>query len=126
MPIRWVLLRCPENSFKAEALFCSDPRVSAKQIILWFVARWNIEVSFEELRAHLSFETQREWSDKTIERTTPCLFGIFSLVVLMTKVLHPETLPIRQLCWYPKEEATFIDALPHFTSLSISSMPIHS
>jgi len=109
--IRWVLLRCPENSFKPEAFFCSDPQVAAEQIIAWFIARWNIEVTFEELRAHLGFETQRQWSDKAIERTTPVLFGTFSLVVLMAKVLHPETLPIRQASWYFKEEATFIDAL---------------
>jgi hypothetical protein len=111
VPIRWVLLRCPENSFKPKAFFCSDPQVAAEQIIAWFIARWNIEVTFEELRAHLGFETQRQWSDKAIERTTPCLFGVFSLVVLMAKVLHPETLPIRQASWYLKEEATFIDAL---------------
>lgn len=111
VPLRWVLIRCPEDSFESEAFFCSDPNVSARQIILWFIARWNIEVTFEELRAHLGFETQRQWSDKAIERTTPCLFGIFSLVVLMATVLHPENLPIRQASWYPKEEATFSDAL---------------
>lgn len=111
VPIRWVLLRCPEDSFKPQAFFCSDPQVPAAQIIAWFIARWNIEVTFEELRAHLGFETQRQWSDKAIERTAPCLFGIFSLVVLMAKVLHPETLPVRQASWYLKDEATFIDAL---------------
>jgi hypothetical protein len=109
--IRWVLIRCPEDSFKPEAIFCSDPNVSAAQIISWFIARWNIEVTFEEVRAHLGFETQRQWSDKAIERTTPCLFGVFSLVVSMATVLHPDTLPIRQASWYPKQEATFSDAL---------------
>jgi hypothetical protein len=109
--IRWVLIRCPEDSFKPEAIFCSDPNVSAAQIISWFIARWNIEVTFEEMRAHLGFETQRQWSDKAIERTTPCLFGVFSLVVSMATALHPDTLPIRQASWYPKQEATFSDAL---------------
>ena len=111
VPIRWVLIRCPENSFKPKAIFCSDSNVSAAQIISWFIARWNIEVTFEEVRAHLGFETQRQWSDKAIERTTPGLFGVFSLVVLMATVLHPDTLPIRQASWYPKQEATFSDAL---------------
>ncbi len=110
-PIRWVLVRCPEGSFKPEAFFCSDTDVSARQIVTWFIARWNIEVTFEELRAHLGFETQRQWSDKAIERTTPCLFGIFSLVMLMAKVLHPEILPIRRASWYPKQEAAFSDVL---------------
>jgi hypothetical protein len=111
VPIRWVLIRCPEDSFKPEAIFCSDPNVSAAQIISWFIARWNIEVTFEEMRAHLGFETQRQWSDKAIERTTPCLFGVFSLVVSMATTLHPDTLPVRQASWYPKQEATFSDAL---------------
>lgn len=112
VPIRWVLIRClEEDHFEPRAYFCSDINVSAEQIILWFIARWNIEVTFEELRAHLGFETQRHWSDKAIERTTPCLFGLFSLVVLMANVLHPERLPIRQASWYFKPEATFSDAL---------------
>ena len=111
VPVRWLLLRCPESSFKSQALFCSDPQVPAAQMIAWFIARWNIEVTFEELRAHLGFETQRQWSDKAIERTAPCLFGLFSLVVLMAKILHPDTLPIRKASWYRKKEATFIDAL---------------
>jgi hypothetical protein len=109
--LRWVLIRCPTNSFKPTAYFCSDATVTAKQIIIWFIARWNIEVTFEEVRAYLGFETQRQWSDRAMERTTPCLLGIFSLVVLMAKTLYPEQLPVRQAAWYPKEEATFSDAL---------------
>lgn len=111
VPIRWVLVRCPDHSFQPTALFCSAQSVSAKQIILWFIARWNIEVTFEEMRAYLGFETQRHWSVRAIERTTPCLMGLFSLVVVMAHTLHPEELPIRQASWYPKQEATFSDAL---------------
>jgi len=109
--LRWVLVRCPEGSFEPEAYFCSDPTVRAEQTLKWFIGRWNIEVTLEEVRAHLGFETQRQWSDRAIERTTPCLFGLFSLVVLMAKVLHAEKLPVRQAAWYPKAEATFSDAL---------------
>jgi hypothetical protein len=111
LPIRWVLIRDPQGTFKPQAFFCTAPQVSAAGILGWFIARWSIEVTFEELRAYLGFETQREWSDKAVERTTPCLFGLFSLVVIMAKVLHPSTLPIRQTRWYAKEEATFSDAL---------------
>jgi hypothetical protein len=111
VPIRWVLIRCPDESFKPQAIFCSDPQVLARQILRWFVARWNIEVTCAELRAHLGYETQRQWSDKANGRTTPCVFGQFSLVVLMAKVLHPASIPVRQTCWYIKEEATSIDAL---------------
>jgi hypothetical protein len=109
--IRWMLVRCPQDSFDPAAFFCSDTHASVKQIIVWFALRWNIEVTFEELRAFLGFETQRQWSDRAIERTTPCLFGIFSLVTLMAKVLYSDELPVRQTSWYIKNDATFSDAL---------------
>ena len=60
--LRWVLVRCPDHSLKPTAFFCSDSTVSADQILRWFVCRWNIEVTFEELRAQLGFETQRQLS----------------------------------------------------------------
>lgn len=112
VPIRWVMVRYQEkNKTKYAAFFCSSQTASPQQIIEWFVQRWNIEVTFEEVRAHLGFETQRQWSDKAIERTTPALFGLFSLVVLIALRLHPQKLPTQTACWYPKQEPTFSDAL---------------
>lgn len=131
IPLRWVLVRPVENTQtdkaktdKAKiadgktdrtrggaAFFSTDVNATAEQIIASYSDRWNIEVFFEEVRACLGFETQRGWCNKTIGRTTPCLFGVFSLIVVMAKRLHPTTLPIRQAAWYTKEEATFRDAL---------------
>jgi hypothetical protein len=96
---------------QAAAFFCTEIKVSALQRLAWFIGRWNIEVTFEEVRAHLGFETQRQWSLHAIGRTTPCLLGRFSLVVLMAKLLHPNALPVRHNAWYHKEEATCSDAL---------------
>ena len=110
-PIRWVLVRCPDETFDPIPLLCADPEVSASQVVEWFVLRWNIEVTFAEIRAHLGFETQRHWSDKAIERTVPALFGLFSLVTLIAIRLHPDQLPVRSTAWYCKQEATFSDAL---------------
>ena len=110
-PIRWVLVRCPDDSFEPIPLLCADPEVTATQIVEWFVLRWNIEVTFEEIRAQLGFETQRHWSDKAIERTVPALFGLFSLVTLIAISLHPDQLPVQSTAWYHKQEATFSDAL---------------
>ncbi len=110
--IHWVMVRClGDKHFKPEVFFASASRVSVKQILLWVIARWNIEVTFEELRAYLGFETQRQWSERAMERTTPCLFGVFSLVVIIAKVLYPTNLPMRATSWYSKPEATFSDAL---------------
>jgi hypothetical protein len=121
VPIRWVLVRYEETNkrtgkvtIKVAAFFCSDvddTTLTAEQIIGFYVSRWNIEVTFEEIRAHLGLETQRHWSVRAIERTTPGLFGLFSLVVLMAQRLHPQTLPLQESGWYSKEEATFSDVL---------------
>jgi hypothetical protein len=118
VPIRWVLVRYEETSkrtgqvrVKAAAFLCSEPTLLPEQILGLYVGRWNIEVTFEEMRAHLGLETQRHWSVRAIERTTPCLFGVFSLVVLMAQRLHPSDLPLQESGWYSKKEATFSDAL---------------
>lgn len=110
--LRWVLLRDPQGKFKSQALLCTDPNVSAEQIVHWFILRWQLEVTFEEVRAHLGVETQRQWSDPAIARTTPALLGLFSLVTLLA---HHSTqrgqLPVRQAAWYAKSAPTFSDAL---------------
>lgn len=108
--LRWVLVRCPKGSFPPCAYFASCD-MSPEELLSSYILRWNLEVTFAELRANLGFETQRGWADKTVERATPCLFGIFSLVVLLAQRLHPEKLPIRSTAWYDKQEASFSDAL---------------
>jgi hypothetical protein len=111
LPIRWVLVRDPRGRLTPYALFCTDPAVEARTILAAYLHRWNIEVTFEEARAHLGLETQRQWTTRAVSRTTPCLLGLFSVVVLMAHAAHPNHLPTRQAAWYPKPEATFGDAL---------------
>ena len=82
------------------------------QILTWFVRRWRMEVTFEEARAHLGIETQRQWSDLAIARTTPVLFGLFSLVTLMAdRLIKGEVKLVRTAAWYVKERPTFSDAI---------------
>ena len=111
LPIRWVLVRDPAGQLSTKAHFSTDLEQSPLEIISDCIKRWSIEVTFEEMRAYLGLETQRHWSVRAIERTTPCLMGLFSLVVLIAFTLHPQQLPVRQASWYPKQEATFSDAL---------------
>ena len=112
LPVRWVLVRDPGEKYETKAYFSTDQSQSPAEIVSDFVKRWNIEVTFEESRAHLGVETQRQWSDAAIERTTPVLFGLFSLACLFANALHPDgKVPIYQTAWYSKTEATFSDVL---------------
>jgi hypothetical protein len=110
--LRWVLIRDPAGGFDPQALLCTDVAVSARHIVEWFVLRWQMEVTFEEARAHLGVETQRQWSNRAIERTSPTLLGLFSLVTLLAHELRPaSSVPVPQAAWYVKPLPTFIDAL---------------
>jgi DDE superfamily endonuclease len=112
VPLRWVLIRDPAGSFDTQALLCTDLAVAPEQILAWFVRRWQLEVTFEEARRHLGLETQRQWSDLAISRTTPVLLGLFSLVALFAqqRFAGPPA-GLRPAAWYPKAQPTFSDAL---------------
>jgi hypothetical protein len=102
----------PTGKLDPVPLFSTDISLSAEQIIELFVERWSIEVTFEEVRAHLGVETQRQWSDEAIARTIPALMGIFSLVCLMANaLLEGRELEKGEAAWYQKDSGTFSDVL---------------
>lgn len=112
VPIRWVIVRDPLGKFETQAVLCTKQRAEPKQIVEWYLRRWQVEVTFEESRRHLGIETNRQFSDNAIKRTTPCLFGMFSLVAMMAEELsRGGKLKIRRAVWYEKEVATFSDAI---------------
>jgi DDE superfamily endonuclease len=101
VPIRWVLVRDPAGIRKPQAFLCTDLDATPAVILGWFVHRWSMETTFQETREHLGVETQRQWSDLAIARTTPALLGLFSLITLwaaeakVALMLHP-----RSAAWY--------------------------
>lgn len=118
--IRWVLVKDIETG-KVEALFSTEISHTAQFIVESFVLRWNLEVTFEEVRAHLGVETQRQWSDKAIKRTTPILMGLFSLICLMANKLNEQNndlIATISTAWYDKQDnATFSDVHSYVKSV---------
>jgi hypothetical protein len=112
VPIRWLLVRDPFGELQPQAFLCTDIDAAAVDILQWFVSRWQLEVTFQDSRAHLGVETQRQWSDLAILRTTPALLGLFSLVSLWAHGLAADTpLAPATTAWYPKSHCTFSDAI---------------
>jgi hypothetical protein len=129
--IRWVLVRDAEGSKEPQAFLCTDLNAEPTEILGWFVRRWRVEVTLAEVRRHLGVETQRQWSDLAILRTTPALLGLFSLVTLWANRIKGEhgVLPNR-VRWYPKADPTFSDALALvrlelWTSPTFATSPDH-
>lgn len=110
--IKWVVVRDPKGQLRTEAFFATDLNATEEQILTWFILRWNIEVTFEELRAHFGFETLRQWFDLAIASTTPALFGMFFVVVLVAlELLKSKTLTFLTCAWYKESDATFPDVI---------------
>ncbi len=113
VPLRWVLIRDPQGEFGTQALLCTDLiTVEPAQIISWFVRRWQMETTFQEVRQRLGFESQRHWSERAIQRTAPALLALFSLVALFAhQRMAQGSGVVRQTAWYRKSYPTFSDAL---------------
>jgi len=114
LELRIVLVKTPHGKNEADVFFSTDISHSEIKIINWFVLRWNIEVTFFETRAHLGVETQRQWSDNAIQRSTPLLMSMYSLLTLialkMNEVAKLSSCEITS--WYNKQgELTFADII---------------
>jgi len=131
LPIRWVLVRDPLGQIAPQVFLCTDPQLDPALILAFVVQRWSLEVTFEEVRAHLGFETQRQWNDLAIARISPLILGLFSLVTLLAHRLFTLS-PIapRSTAWYSKSETTFSDLIAHtryyfWTEVFILNVPFH-
>ena len=112
VPIRWVLIRDPAGKVAPQALLSTKLDCDPVQILTWFVQRWQLETIFEEARAHIGIETARQWSDRIVARTTPSLFGLYSIVTLMAAhLIEDKHAPVRTVAWYPTQQATFSDTI---------------
>jgi hypothetical protein len=79
-PIRWVLVRDPPGKVEAQTWRCTELTVDPMQILAWCVRRWRLEVTWQEARAHLGMDTQRQWNERAIARTPPAWLGLLSMV----------------------------------------------
>ena len=130
VPVRWLLVRDVAGEFEPQGFLCTDPDADPLDVLRWFVRRWSVEVTFAEVRRHLGVETQRQWSDLAIARTTPALLGLFSLVALGAGDVLGGGVSPRRAAWYPKPRPSFSDALAAvryrlWTSATFSSLPEH-
>ena len=116
VPIRWVLIPNLKEISESVALFTLDLESTPEKLISEYISRWPIEVTFEEARRHLGMETQRQWSDLSIDRQTPCILASFSIISLIAVELqknNKEDIMIQRSAWYPKSHVTFSDVLAY-------------
>lgn len=113
VPLRWVVVRDPVEEFKPHALLSTNLASDPAEMLEWCVRGWEVEVTFEEARAHLGMGTPRQWSGKAVERTTPAVQALFSVVTLWADHQYRVggELFVRQAAWHVKRLPTFADAV---------------
>jgi hypothetical protein len=109
---RGVLMRDPPEPCKPHALWATQLEHTPAQRLPWCVRRWTMEVTWEEVRAHLGMATQRQWNERAIARATPARVSLYSIMTLTAQLLiEPGAPGVRRTAWYSKTRPTFSDAI---------------
>jgi hypothetical protein len=109
--VLWVWVHDCTGTHRDEYFFTTDVRWSAAQVIETYTGRWNLETTFQEMRSHLGLETTRGWTEQTVLRVAPCLFGLYTVVAALYVQLPARRRVVGLLAWVGKEDVTFSDAL---------------
>jgi hypothetical protein len=109
--VSWVYVHDLTGTHRDTYLFCTDPEMAAAEVIATYTGRWNIETTFQEMRAYLGLETTRGRVKNTVLRAAPCLFGLYSVVALLYAELPAETTAEGTVSYRGKAAVTFSDAI---------------
>jgi hypothetical protein len=111
VPVLWVFVQDRTGTHRDSYLFTTNLALTAAQVIEIYTGRWSIETTFQELRAYLGLETTRGWKERTVLRAAPCLFGLFSVVALLSSRLPASQAATGAVSYRGKTEVTFSDAI---------------
>jgi hypothetical protein len=109
--VRWVYVHDCTGTHRDEYFFTTHLSLCPKHIVEYYTQRWSIETTFQECREQLQLESTQCDGKQTVLRFTPCLFGLYTIIVLLYLQL-PDLLrlPIT-VSWRGKSTTTFADML---------------
>ena len=109
--VRWVYVHDGTGTHRDEYFFTTALTMKPQQIVECYTQRWSIETTFQECREYLKLESSKGYSQQTVLRFTPCLFGLYTMVVLLyLQLLHPSG-TLRAIFWRGKSTVTFSDMI---------------
>jgi hypothetical protein len=76
-----------------------------------YTQRWAIATTFQECREYLKLESTKGYGQATVLRLTPCLFGLYTAIVLLYLQLPKLWSTLRAVCWKGKATVTFSDMM---------------
>ena len=111
--MRFVLVRGWPGHHCDDVLVCTDLTKDAKDVVWEFCQRWNLEVTFQEVKGKLGFEEPQNRTDRAVERTAPVALWVYTLTVFWYITVGNETPGARAAVvpWYHKSVPAFSDML---------------
>ena len=109
--VRWVYVEDRTGTHRPEYFFTTDAALTPSQVVEQYTVRWNIETTFEEMRSYLKVEKTRGWTERTVLRTAPCLFGLYAVIAVWYAELPARWRAERAVGQGPSAAATFSDAI---------------
>jgi hypothetical protein len=111
--VRWVYVHDCTGTHRDEYFFTTNLHLNPKRIVECYTQRWSIETTFQECREYLRLESTKSYSKATVLRFTPCLFGLYTMIVLLYLQLPESLHPPPVLSWHGKSTVTFSDMMRH-------------
>jgi hypothetical protein len=109
--VRWVYVHDATGTHRDEYLFTTDLQMPPHQIVECYTQRWSIETTFQECREYLKLESTKCYGKETVLRCTPCLFGLYTMIVLLYLQLPDSLHSPFVLSWHGKTTVTFSDMM---------------
>jgi len=109
--VRWVYVHDCTGTHRDEYFFTTDITMEPQQIVECYTQRWSIETTFQECREYLKLESTKGYGQRTVLRVAPCLFGLYTIVVLLYRQLPSSASTLRAIFWRGKSTVTFSDML---------------
>jgi DDE superfamily endonuclease len=109
--VRWVYVHDRTGTHRDEYFFTTDITMRPQQVVEWYTQRWSIETTFQECREYLKLESTKGYGQQTVLRFTPCLFGLYTMVVLLYLQLPRPSRALSTVLWRGKSTVTFSDMM---------------
>jgi DDE superfamily endonuclease len=109
--VRWVDVHDGTGTHRDESCFTTDMTMSPQQIIECYTQRWSIETTFQEGREYLKLEATKGDCQAPVLRLTPCLWGLYTAMVLLSLQLPKTSRTLGAIFWRGKSTVTFSDMI---------------
>jgi hypothetical protein len=109
--VRGVSVHDCTGTHRDEYFFTTALTMKPQHIVECYTQRWSIDTTCQECREYLKLESTKGYGQQTVLRFTPCLFGLYTLVVRLYRQLPRPSDTLSAVFWRGKSTMTVSDVM---------------